>query len=139
LHIAINSLTSMNRLTNNADWLPSARIIARPKLTGFGEHWGVQLPNGYVAHHTQTGEKLVTLEQFSEGRPVKEIIRVDPAQNIKIVQRAMATTQHPSEYRLLDRNCETYATWLVGEKPHSPQVLGVAILGAIVIGAAILQ
>lgn len=129
----------MKELMNNTNWPPTARIISRPKLTGLGEHWGVQLPNGYVAHHTQTGEKLVTLEQFSEGRPVKEIKRVDPTQNIEIMQRAVVTTQHPSEYRLLDRNCETYSTWLIGEKPHSPQVLGVALLGAIVIGATLLQ
>ena len=73
----------MSGFMNNADWLPSARIIARPKLTGLGEHWGVQLPNGYVAHHTQAGERLVTLNEFSEGRPVKEIKRVDPTQNVQ--------------------------------------------------------
>ena len=70
---------------------------------------------------------------------MKEIKRVDPTQNFEIMRRAVVTTQHPSEYRLLDRNCETYATWLIGEKPHSPQVLGVALLGAIVIGATLLQ
>ena len=34
-------------------------------------------------------------------------------------------------YRLLDRNCETYATWLLGETPQSPQVQGVIFLGLI--------
>jgi hypothetical protein len=129
----------MKELMNNTNWPPTARIISRPKLTGLGEHWGVQLPNGYVAHHTQAGEKLVTLDKFSEGRQVKEIKRADPSQNVQIMQRAAMTIQNPGEYRLLDRNCETYATWLVGEKPHSPQVLGVVVLGAIAIGVALLQ
>jgi hypothetical protein len=137
--VATDAKMPLKGLMNNANGPPTARIISRPKLTGLGEHWGVQLPNGYVAHHTQTGEKLVTLEQFSEGHVVKEVKRVDSTQSIEIVQRATATTQHPSEYRLLDRNCECYATWLIGEKPHSPQVRAVALLCAIVMGAMLLQ
>ena len=106
----------------NANYYPGARIIARPKLIGVGEHWGVVLPNGLVAHHGPEGEKIVTLDEFAQQRPVKEIKRADPALNAHIMD-----------------NCETYATWLIGEKPHSPQVLGVAILGAIAIGVALLQ
>jgi hypothetical protein len=108
-----------------------ARIIARTKLSGVGEHWGVQLPDGTVAHLTPAGEQIVSLDEFAQGRPVKEIRRAAPEYYGQIVWRATASAHNPGQYRLLDRNCETYATWLMGEKPQSPQVQGVVVLGLI--------
>jgi hypothetical protein len=108
-----------------------ARIIARAKLSGIGEHWGVQLPDGTVAHLTTAGERIVSFEAFAQGRPVKEIRRAAPLQYGQIMRRARASVLYPGQYRLLDRNCETYATWLIGEKPQSPQVQGVVVLGLI--------
>ena len=107
------------------------RIVSRPKLSGVGEHWGVQLPNGNVAHLTPTGEQIVTFEDFAQGRQVKEIRRPPPEQYAQILRRVTLSVQNPGQYRLLDRNCETYATWLIGEKPQSPQVMGVVVLGLI--------
>jgi hypothetical protein len=107
------------------------RIVARPKVTGLGEHWGVQLPDGNVAHLTPDGEQIVTYEQFALGRPVREIRRAPPEAHRGIVGRAMASVRRPGEYRLLDRNCETYATWLMGEAPRSPQVQGAVLLALI--------
>jgi hypothetical protein len=108
-----------------------ARIIARTKLSGFGEHWGVQLPDGTVAHLTPEGERIVSFVEFAQGRPVKKIRRAAPEQHGQIMWRATASVHNPGQYRLLDRNCETYATWLIGEKPQSPQVQGVVVLGLI--------
>jgi hypothetical protein len=107
------------------------RIISRPKLTGVGEHWGVQLPDGNVAHLTPDGEHIVTLRDFAQGRPVKEVRRAAPEQRGEIMQRLTLSLQHRGPYRLLDRNCETYATWLLGETPRSPQVQGIIFLGLI--------
>ena len=107
------------------------RIISRPKLTGLGEHWGVQLPDGNVAHLTPEGEQIVTFAEFAQGRHIKEIRRAAPEQRAQIMQRLSLSLQHRGPYRLLDRNCETYATWLLGEKPRSPQVEGVIFLGVI--------
>lgn len=104
------------------------RIIARPKLSGFGEHWGVQLPDGTVAHHTPTGVHIVSYAEFAQGLSVKEIRRAAPEHYSQVVWRATASIQNPGQYRLLDRNCETYATWLIGETPQSPQVQGAAVL-----------
>ncbi len=106
----------------------SVRIIARPKLSGFGEHWGVQLPNNMVAHRTTEGEKMASLSEFAQNLPVREVRKAPPERHQQIVWRAITSTQNPGQYRLLDRNCETYATWLMGETPHSPQVLGVTLL-----------
>lgn len=107
------------------------RIISRPKLTGLGEHWGVQLPDGNVAHLTPEGEQIVSFTEFAQDRPIKEVRRAAPEQRAQIMQRLSLSLQHRGPYRLLDRNCETYATWLLGEKPRSPQVEGVIFLGVI--------
>ena len=107
------------------------RIISRPKLTGLGEHWGVQLPDGNVAHLTPEGEQIVSFTEFAQGRPIKEVRRAAPEQRAQIMQRLTLSLQHRGPYRLLDRNCETYATWLLGETPQSPQVQGVIFLGLI--------
>ncbi len=108
-----------------------ARIIARRKLSGFGEHWGVQLPDATVAHLTPAGEQIVSFDEFAQGCPVKEIRRAAPEHYGQIVWRATASAHNPGQYRLFDRNCETYATWLMGEEPQSPQVQGVVVLGLI--------
>ena len=34
-------------------------------------------------------------------------------------------------YDLWNRNCEHYATWLMGEEPKSPQVTGAFVVGLI--------
>jgi hypothetical protein len=107
------------------------RIISRPKLSGIGDHWGVQLSNGNVAHLTPTGEQIVSFIDFAQGRPVKEIRQAAPEQYTHIMQRVTLSVQNPGQYRLFDRNCETYATWLIGEKPQSPQVVGVVVLGLV--------
>ncbi len=105
------------------------RIVSRPKLSGLGEHWGVQLSCGNVVHLTQDGERFDGFEEFAQGRPVKVVRQASPNQAARIMQRVTQSLQRPGEYRLLDRNCETYATWLIGEKPQSPQVQGVVVLG----------
>lgn len=107
------------------------RIIARPKLSGVGEHWGVQLPNGDVAHLSPAGEEVVNLQTFAQGRKVREVRRASPEQHAQIQRRLAASLQNPGPYRVVDRNCETYATWLVGEKPQSPQILAVIVFGLI--------
>lgn len=107
------------------------RIISRPKLTGFGDHWGVQLPDGNVAHLTPRGEQVVSLGDFAQGRPIKEVRRAASEQREQIMQRLSLSLQQRGPYRLLDRNCETYATWLVGETPRSPQVEGLFFLSLI--------
>lgn len=73
----------------------------------------------------------MSFTEFAQGRPIKEVRRAAPEQRAQIMQRLSLSLQHRGPYRLLDRNCETYATWLLGEKPRSPQVEGVIFLGVI--------
>lgn len=108
------------------------RIVSRAKLSGFGEHWGVQLPNGNVAHLTsERGQKVVSFSEFAQGLPVKEIRRSPPHLYYQTLHRLDESIRNPRQYRLLGWNCENYANWLIGEKPESPQINGLAIVGAI--------
>lgn len=68
----MNSLSSyLNSFTSGI------AVIARPKLNGLGEHWGVLLPNGMVAHTTDDkGPHYVTYQEFAAGKQVKEIRKV---------------------------------------------------------------
>lgn len=107
------------------------RVIARPKLSGFGEHVGVQLPSGHVAHHTPQGNEVVSLEQFAQGRPVHERKHANPADRDHILRRVASSVGGPSQYRLADSNCEHYASWLIGDEPESPQVAGCAVVALV--------
>jgi len=100
------------------------RIIARPKDTGLGDHWGVQLFNQLVAHVTPEGVHVVPLAEFAKNRPVKEIKRIDPHQAGHVYARVEASRRNPWAYDLLERNCEHYATTVAGDVPDSPQVKG---------------
>lgn len=110
----------------------TTRIIARPKDSGFGQHWGIQLFTGYVAHLMPEGVQIVTLEVFAKGRPVTEIKRIDPRHAGAVYARVEASRLNFSAYDLFERNCEHYAMAMAGEVPESPQVKGfmVLLLGA---------
>ena len=105
------------------------RIIARPKLSGFGEHWGVQLPDARVVHRTTTGNEVVSFRDFAQGRSVREVKKAKPEQYGSVMLRVNSALRAPAQYRLLDNNCEHFATWLLDGEPESPQVSGAAILG----------
>lgn len=89
------------------------RQVACPKLPGIGEHVGVQFPSGHVVHKTQDGTKLVPLVEFAHGKPVREVARPDVAEYSSVVARVMQALQSPSDYRLLDSNCEQFASQLL--------------------------
>lgn len=110
-------------------------MIARPKLTGLGEHVGVQLPGGYVAHRTPEGNFLVRFDEFAQGQPVRVLQTADIRECAAIMERVASTFNQPAPYRVGDNNCEHYASWLMGGIPESPQVLGLVAL-AIVGGLA---
>lgn len=105
------------------------RIIARPKDSGFGQHWGIQLFTAHVAHLMPDGVQVVTLEAFAKGRHVTEIKRIDPRHAGAVYARVETSRQNFSAYDLFERNCEHYAMAMAGEVPESPQVKGfVAVL-----------
>jgi uncharacterized protein YcgI (DUF1989 family) len=112
-------------------WHSPIRIVARPKLAGPGEHWGVQLPSGSVIHLTPEGVQLNGFDAFAAEKMVREVRQVDPGRHNEVMARVREALSNPPSYRLLDQNCEVFATWLVGEKPESPQVNGALLLGIV--------
>lgn len=101
------------------------RVVARPKLSGVGEHVGVLFPHGVVAHRTPAGNALVSFNEFAQGRSVRTVKVADRAANHLAWHRAVESLQQGEPYRVADNNCEHYAFGLIGERPTSPQVAGV--------------
>ena len=90
-------------------------LIARPKLSGPGEHWGVQLPNGIVAHSTSDkGPHYVTYEEFAAGKPVKKVREVPMSEYDATLGRIEQEVSRRTGYHLLDNNCETFANRVTG-------------------------
>jgi|WetSurMetagenome_2_1015567.scaffolds.fasta_scaffold50474_5 hypothetical protein len=113
-------------------------VIARAKLSGLGEHWGVLLPNGLVAHNTDDkGPHYMTLQEFHGGKPVKVIRDVPQSEYHATHNRIQQELSQPMGYDLLTNNCEIFANRVTGYMPESPQVKGWAFFLGIV-GLAIL-
>lgn len=104
---------------------PRMAVIARDKLTGFGKHWGLLLPDGMVAHCTEDRNgHMVTFEQFAAGKPVKVIRDVPPPEHRATYWRLNAALAQPRAYDLIQYNCEIFANTITGYEPESPQVKG---------------
>ncbi len=98
-------------------------IIARPKLNGIGEHWGVHLPNGWVAHNTDDkGPLYVTLQEFQAGKSIKVIRKVPPTEYNSTLMRIQQEINNPQSYHLSANNCDVFANRVTGYVPESPQV-----------------
>jgi NC domain. len=110
----------------------SIAVIARQKLNGLGEHWGVRFPDGSVAHYTAEGDfQIVTHDGFAQGKAVKTVREVPIEREREVYQRLGQITRNPRRYHLTDWNCESFANWLTSEKPVSQQVGGWAIFALV--------
>ena len=107
-------------------------VIARKKLTGLGEHWGVLLPNGMVAHNTDDKNlEVIPYNQFAYGQNVK-IIRFVPESEWRVTNwRIHQELLNGNKYHIIDNNCETFANRVTGQKAESPQINGIAFLSTI--------
>ena len=115
------------------------RIIARTKRSLLGDHWGVQLSDGRVIHLTPEGALLVSLEQFAEGKAWRVVREANPDHWHHIMWRVGDALRQPQHYRLIDRNCETFANELLGDAPESPQVQGVALIAFLALAIRVLS
>jgi hypothetical protein len=105
--------------------------ISRPKMTGAGTHAGVLLPSGAVAHLTPDGASIVSFAEFAQGRPVRAEKAADRSMHHQIEWRARLTLGRTRPYDLLNRNCEHYAGFVMGQKPDSPQVIAALLLSVL--------
>lgn len=119
-------------------WHDPITVLKRQKLNYLGDHFGVGLGNGTVAHYTAENDfQVVSEEEFAQGRDVT-IVRAIPAdRRFAVEQRLRQIASNPRKYHATDWNCEVFANWLTGEKPESQQVSGWAIV-AVLCGVAYL-
>jgi hypothetical protein len=107
-------------------------ILARPKLNGLGEHWGVGLPGGLVAHNTaERGEHIVSYIDFACGKPVRIVRYIPHEQMDEAMQRVRVELAQPSGYDLLKNNCEVFANKVSGQNPESGQINGLLAMAAL--------
>ena len=106
-------------------------VIARPKLNGLGEHFGVSVDNRVVHYTADRGFEQVSIEEFAQGRDVRIDRLVSPGLHGEVVRRLRQIAANPRPYHAMDWNCETFANWLSGTPSVSRQVvaaLGMAVL-----------
>src|SRR5438876_8619840 len=72
-------------------------VIACPKSTGGGEHWGVLFPGNLVAHNTpERGEHISTLSEFAPNG-IFRIVREVPHERFHAsLRRIQAAVQSPT-------------------------------------------
>jgi|ERR1700690_1227003 hypothetical protein len=110
---------------------PSVRmsVIARPKFSGGGEHWGVLFQGNLVAHNTpERGEHVSTLQEFAPAGKFRVVRHVPPEHFQASMRRIQETVQSPQSYHATNNNCQTFANRVTGEAPRSPAVEGVGWL-----------
>lgn len=102
----------------------------------FFEHHGVHIGNGWVAELSKPWEggtiRYVSLAEFARGGTVSLVHHANalpPGAVLENVRRA------PSDlsYRLLDWNCEHFATWCATGVARSAQVEAVANLATMLL------
>ena len=104
-------------------------VIARPKISGGGEHWGVLFPGNLVAHNTpERGEHVSTLQEFAPGGKFRVIRHVLPEHFHETMRRIHEAAKTPQAYHATKNNCQTFANRVTGEAPRSPAVEGVGLL-----------
>lgn len=104
-------------------------IVSRPKLHGFGDHWGVLMPNGLVAHNTaEKNVQVVTYEEFAAGRAVQVIKEIHKSQWVPTNWRLHQELTNPRKYDLVNNNCEIFANRISGYPEESPQIRGMLFL-----------
>ena len=102
----------------------------------FYKHVGVYVGNGMVLHnHRERGEEIVTLNQFSESRPVT-IRHVGVSDSVGFMRRVRQILAKPGSYHFLLNNCEHTVYKVRDGIAVSPQLAALGII-AFVIGAGI--
>ena len=107
-------------------------VIACPKSTGGGEHWGVLFPGNLVAHNTpERGEHISTLSEFAPNgifRIVREVPHERFHASLRRIQAAVQSPTAPTAYHPTKNNCQSFANRVTGAAPRSPAVESVGLL-----------
>ena len=93
-------------------------------------HKGIATPDGKVFHNTpQKGEHTSSLEEFSDGKPVK-VVKCPEHNRGKAILRLQRARNAPRQYSYTGFNCEHSSSAISTGKASSPQLLiSMLILG----------
>ena len=87
-------------------------VLTRPKALGIVTHRGVVVaPNLVLQNTPQKGEHLASIQEFSDGKPVR-LHRTDANPSI-VTARAQTILASPQKYNLFKNNCEHTATKVI--------------------------
>jgi hypothetical protein len=104
-------------------------VIARPKVRGVGEHWGVLFSDNLVVHNTPgRGEHVSTLQEFTPTGRYRVLRHVLPEHLHATMHRIQEAIQSPLAYHATSNNCQSFANRVTGEAPRSPAVEGAGLL-----------
>lgn len=116
-------------IVNTGRTLEGGDILARPKQSGFGWHWGTALSDGSVAHTMPViGKHVSSLAEFSTGLPIT-VIRPNRTlvETLQIEQRALTDLGMPYA---VTANCEHDITRTHLGMANSP-TLANALIGGV--------
>ena len=104
--------------------------VSRPKLHQLpGEHEGILLPDGRIAHICAGRHpEIVSFESYAQGLPVRLVDELQPSQNGAAIARLNALLRSRAPYDFLFGNCETFARKVMGEPGVSWQIVTAGFL-----------
>jgi len=101
------------------------------------DHHGIYVGNQRVAELAKPGQggraRLVPWEKFSNGRRVEVVDHPNGLPPAEVLRNVFETRRWPS-YRLVDWNCEHFATWCATRNSRSQQIEAVRETIAVGVG-----
>ena len=84
---------------------PAISVIARGKLNGLGEHWGIRQPDGSVIHSTRAhGVHVVGYDEFAAGKDVRVVRQIPVSEYMDVLGRIQQELADPIPYDLIENN-----------------------------------
>lgn len=104
--------------------------ISRPKLHNMpGEHEGVLLPDGRVAHICAGRHpEIVSYRDYAQGLQVRLLAELDVRETSEAIARLNTLLRRRVPYDFFFGNCETFARKVMGEPGVSWQIVSAAAL-----------
>lgn len=110
---------------------PAVYVVRRKTLASVGYHYGVCMPDRTVVDFgADSTMRQRDPFEFASNLDVEVVRKVPESEHFNAHLRMQHVIDWPTEYDLLNWNCENFATWLAGERPRSDQVTAVLITAA---------
>lgn len=86
------------------------------------QHHGVYIGEGLVIHYAFDGITVDTVERFSAGGPIQQVIHPDTPYTGEEIRRRAFSRLGEDKYDLVANNCEHFANWCCTGETVSEQV-----------------